>query len=270
MISFPNAKINLGLNIIEKRKDGFHNISSLFYPIKLTDLLEVMESGKFSFTSSGRPIPGNDKDNLVVRAYQLLKKDFDLPPVSIHLHKIIPAGAGLGGGSSDSAFMLKMLNTLYELYLDDSILEDYALQLGSDCPFFIRNEPMIAAGRGDELEHFPVNLEGYILLLVMPDRAISTLEAYQLVSPGLPAMSISDTLASRPPESWQGLLKNDFEEAVFQRLPAYRQIKNKLYELGAIYASMTGSGSAFFGIFKEKIQLEDQFPPSYFIWEEIL
>ena len=149
MISFPNAKINLGLDIIEKRNDGYHNISSCFYPIKLTDILEIIESNKFSFSSTGFTIPGQNKDNLVIKAYQLLKKDFDLPEVAIHLHKSIPTGAGLGGGSADGAFTLKMLNTLFELYLDDTILIDYASTLGSDCPFFIYNLPMIVEGRGD-------------------------------------------------------------------------------------------------------------------------
>lgn len=270
MISFPNAKINLGLNIIEKRKDGFHNISSFFYPIKLADILEVIESGKFSFSSSGLTVPGVERDNLVIRAYHLLKKDFDLPKVSIHLHKSIPTGAGLGGGSSDGAFMLKMLNILFELYLDDSLLEDYAAQLGSDCPFFVQDKPMVAMGRGEELDDFPLSLEGYFLFLVKPDQAISTHEAYQLITPRFPEVTIPDILTGGSPETWKELLKNDFEEAIFKKLPDYRNIKNKLYEQGAIYASMTGSGSAFFGIFKEKPVLEHEFPASYFTWQENL
>jgi 4-diphosphocytidyl-2-C-methyl-D-erythritol kinase len=270
VISFPNAKINLGLNIIEKRKDGFHNISSFFYPIKLADVLEVIETAKFSFSSTGLPIPGDESNNLVVRAYQLIKKDFDLPQVSIHLHKTIPTGAGLGGGSSDGAFMLKMLNTLFELYMDDTVLADYALQLGSDCPFFISNESMIASGRGDELAPYPINLEGYFFFLVKPDQAISTHEAYQLIKPRSPDISISGILVNQPPESWKGMLVNDFEEAIFQKIPEYRNIKDTLYEHGAVYASMTGSGSAFYGIFKDKPGLAVEFPPSYFTWEEIL
>lgn len=270
MISFPNAKINLGLNILRKRTDGYHDISSLLYPIGLSDILEVIESGKFSFSSSGLPIPGNEENNLVIKAYKLLKKDFTLPEVSIHLHKTIPTGAGLGGGSSDGTFMLKMLNTLFELYLDDTILEDYALQLGSDCPFFIRNEPMLVSGRGETLEVFPLDLKGYFLYLVKPEQAISTKEAYQLVSPAIPEKDIPSILHDHPVDSWRGILENDFEKAFFKKLPAYDHIKDKLYEAGAVYASMSGSGSAFFGIFREKPVLQGAFPGPWFIRQEIL
>ena len=270
MISFPNAKINLGLNVIEKRKDGYHNISSCFYPIKLTDILEIMESGKFSFSNSGLSIPGNTEDNLVVKAYQLMKKDFDLSEVKIHLHKSIPMGAGLGGGSSDGAYALKMLNTLFELYLDDSVLADYALSLGSDCPFFIYNRPMIAAGRGDALKSSQYTLEGYYLYLVMPDRMISTKEAYDHIKPRIPGMSVEEIINDHPIENWAELLQNDFEIGIFEKIPAFRKIKEILYKNGAVYASMTGSGSAFYGIFRDKPEIEPRFPPSYFIWEDNL
>lgn len=270
MISFPNAKINLGLRVIEKRKDGFHNIESLFYPIQLSDVLEVVESREFSFSVSGLSIPGDDTNNLVFRAYQLLKKDFDLPLISIHLHKIIPTGAGLGGGSSDGAFMLKMLNILFELYLDDAILEMYAAQLGSDCPFFVRNKPMLARGRGEVLDDFALNLDGYSLFLVKPEQGISTQEAYQLISPAVPDMNIQETIALGSPETWRAHLKNDFEEAIFKKLPDYRLIKDTLFEAGALYASMTGSGSAFYGIFKDDPDLNNLFPASYFTWQGLL
>jgi 4-diphosphocytidyl-2-C-methyl-D-erythritol kinase len=270
VISFPNAKINLGLNILSKREDGYHNISSLLYPIGLSDILEVIESGKFSFSSSGLAIPGKEEDNLVIKAYRLLKKDFALPEVSIHLHKSIPTGAGLGGGSSDGAYMLKMLNTMYELFLDESILEDYALLLGSDCPFFVREESMLVSGRGEMLEKFPVDLEGYHLFLVKPDQAISTREAYQLISPAHPERNIQMILRNQPVDSWGDFLKNDFEKAFFEKLPGCWDIKDKLYDAGAVYASMSGSGSAFFGIFRESPALEGAFPSSWFVWEEVL
>lgn len=270
MISFPNAKINLGLNVIAKRKDGFHNIESVFYPIQLSDMLEILESKKFSFSVSGLSIPSDETKNLAVRAYQILKKDFDLPLISIHLHKIIPTGAGLGGGSSDGAFMLKMLNVLFELYLDDAILESYAVQLGSDCPFFVRNKPMLARGRGEMLDDFDLNLEGYYLFLVKPEQGISTQEAYQLISPAVPEMNIPEIIALGPPETWRSRLKNDFEEAMFEKLSDFRSIKDKLYEAGALYASMTGSGSAFYGIFRDDPDLKHLFPSSYFTWQGIL
>jgi 4-diphosphocytidyl-2-C-methyl-D-erythritol kinase len=270
VISFPNAKINLGLDVIEKRPDGYHNISSCFYPIKLTDILEIIESGKSGFTSSGRPIPGNKTDNLVLKAFELLKQDFDLPEIEIHLHKSIPTGAGLGGGSSDGAFTLKMLNSLFELFLDDSILADYALLLGSDCPFFIYNQPMMAEGRGEVLKPIPASLEGYYLCLVMPDQTISTKEAYQNIKPAKHELSVEEIVSGHPVENWSGLLKNDFEEGIFRMIPGLRNIKEKLYELGAAYASMTGSGSAFYGIFKDQPVIKDQFPSTYSTWVHIL
>ena len=270
MITFPNAKINLGLHVLNKRDDGYHNILSLLYPVGLTDVLEVIESGKFSFSSSGLSIPGDEHENLVVKAFRLLKKDFGLPEVSIHLHKNIPTGAGLGGGSSDGSFMLKMLNILFELFLDDSILEDYAMQLGSDCPFFIRNAPSIVSGKGDQLEDFPLDLKGYFIFLVKPDRAISTRDAFRLIHPGDPDMDIRKILHEKPVGAWREFLKNDFERSFFEILPDLREIKDKLYDAGAVYASMTGSGSAFYGIFKEERDMKGIFPGSWFTWEGAL
>jgi 4-diphosphocytidyl-2-C-methyl-D-erythritol kinase len=270
VISFPNAKINLGLNVIEKRPDGYHNISSCFYPINLTDALEIMESGKPGFSASGCQIPGNKTDNLVIRAFELLKNDFDLNEVAIHLHKSIPTGAGLGGGSSDGAFALKMLNTLFKLFLDDSILADYALLLGSDCPFFIYNQPMIAGGRGEVLKPTPAILEGYYLCLVMPDQTVSTKEAYQLINPAQPELSVEEIVSNHPVENWPRLLKNDFEEGVLRMNPGFLDIKEKLYDLGAVYASMTGSGSAFYGIFRKQPIIKDEFPSGYSTWVQIL
>ena len=270
MISFPNAKINLGLNVLSKREDGYHNVNSLIYPVRLSDVLEVVEARKFSFSTSGLIIPGVDADNLVVKAYHLLRKDFDLPAVSIHLHKTVPAGAGLGGGSSDGAFMLKMLNAMFELFLDDAILEDYALQLGSDCPFFIRNEPAFVSGKGDALEKSELELKELIVCIVKPERGISTADAYRTVSPGIPDKDIRKIVEDHPVEAWRGILLNDFEEAFYKKLPEYGEIKHKLYEAGALYASMSGSGSAFYGIFRDSPELKGAFPDAWFTWEGTL
>ncbi len=267
MIFFPNAKINLGLDIIEKRKDGYHNISSCLYPIRLTDILEIIESPEFMFSSTGFPIPGYTDDNLVIKAYQLLKKDFNLPDVAIHLHKTIPSGAGLGGGSADGAFTLKMLNTLFELYLDDTILADYALSLGSDCPFFIYNTPVMAEGRGDLIRPLKLNFEGYHVFLVKPDISISTQKAYQQVVPSLPVITVDNILNNPDPESWQDVLKNDFESEVFKKNRELVEIKKQLYKHGASYASMTGSGAALYGIFRGEPEMEGVFPEKYFTWQ---
>jgi 4-diphosphocytidyl-2-C-methyl-D-erythritol kinase len=251
VITFPSAKINLGLQILRKRPDGYHDISSLFLPIPLQDVLEVVEAKSLVFTSSGLPIPGNSDDNLCLKAYQLLQKDFQLPPISIHLHKAIPMGAGLGGGSADGAFMLVMLNKKFALGLSDTQLEDYAAQLGSDCPFFVKNQPAMALGRGTELTPFPIDLEGYHLLLVFPGIHIGTKEAYAGVEPNDKQHGITDIL-SQPIGKWKGQLVNDFEQSVFPNHPALKEVKEKLYAKGAVYASMTGSGSTMYGIFEDK------------------
>ena len=248
MITFPNAKINLGLQILRKRPDGFHDISSLFLPIPLTDVLEVVPSNSLAFTSSGLAIPGSPDDNLCLKAYELLRRDFDLPPVAIHLHKVIPMGAGLGGGSSNGAFLLVMLNSMFSWKLNEAQLEAYAAQLGSDCPFFIKNQAAIASGRGTELAPFPVDLKGHYLLLVFPDIHVGTKEAYAGVRPNDEQETTTDILAL-PIRDWKNRLVNDFEGSVFANHPALNTIKEALYHSGAVYASMTGSGSTIFGIF---------------------
>ena len=252
MVVFPNAKINLGLNIIEKRTDGYHNIESCFYPIPLTDALEVIESDKLSFTSSGIPIPGDPESNLCLKAYHLLKKHYDLPLVEIHLHKNIPIGAGLGGGSSDGAFMLKLLNEKFELGIDNPALEKLAGELGSDCPFFIENKPVFVEGKGNVFSPVEVSLKGKYLVLVMPDVHVSTAQAYAGITPQQPEAGLKEILEQKPMKRWQDLVKNDFEESVFAKHPELERIKNQLIEEGAIYASMTGSGAAVFGVFEEK------------------
>ena len=267
MILFPNAKINLGLNIVAKRKDGFHDIVSCLYPIGWQDVLEVLEgSKKTSLKVTGIEVPGAEKENLALRAYELLRKDYNLPPLEVHLHKIIPMGAGLGGGSSDAAFMLKAVNELFQLFLDDFILEDYAAQLGSDCPFFIQNNPMLALERGDVLEEINLNLKGYQLLVVKPPVHVSTAEAYAGVNPQVPKNSLRDILENKSVEEWKELLHNDFEDSIFPKYPQIREVKEQLYASGAAYASMSGSGSAVYGIFKGAAPLLD-FPETYTSWQ---
>jgi len=249
VVTFPNAKINLGLQILRKRPDGYHDISSLFLPIPLCDVLEVIESKKLSFASSGLPIPGNTDDNLCLKAYHLLKADFDLPPVSIHLHKVIPMGAGLGGGSADGAFVLSMLNEKFGLRLTQKQLESYAAQLGSDCPFFIGNLAAIASGRGTDLASHAIDLKGHYLVLLFPGIHIGTREAYAGVKPHAGQPNIADILAA-PVNQWKNTLKNDFETSVFPSRPLLPSLKDLLYQTGAAYASMTGSGSTIYGIFE--------------------
>lgn len=249
MISFPNAKINLGLQIIRKRTDGYHDISSLFVPIPLCDVLEVIESKEFSFTSSGLPIPGPQEHNLCIKAYHLLKEEFRLPAVAIHLHKVIPMGGGLGGGSANGAFLLKMLNDKFALGLSERTLEGYAARLGSDCPFFIRNQPAIASGTGTALRPTEFSLKGYHLLLLFPGIHVGTREAYAGVKPAEPQTAI-EAIISEPVAMWKSRLVNDFEVSVFPQHPLLGDLKKQLYDLGAAYASMTGSGSTIYGIFE--------------------
>lgn len=251
MITFPNAKINLGLNIVSKREDGYHNIESCFYPVPWYDCLEVIEAASFAFHSYGLDIPGDIKSNLCVKAYELIKADHDIAPVEIHLLKNIPMGAGLGGGSADGAFTLKMINKLFSLKLSDSQLEEYALALGSDCPFFIKNLPAIAKGRGEQLETTPLDLSGYYLAIHNPRIHISTKEAYSGVKPQVPTKSISDIIRLSKKE-WKDALVNDFEASIFPNHQEIEQLKNEMYQAGAIYASMTGSGSTVYGVFERK------------------
>jgi 4-diphosphocytidyl-2-C-methyl-D-erythritol kinase len=253
MLVFPNAKINIGLNIVSKREDGFHNLESIFYPIQLHDILEFIETEKkTSFTNTGLQIDSSNTVNLVIQAYNLLKNDYKLPNLKIHLHKLIPFGAGLGGGSSNAAFMLRALNDHFQLQLSKNRLEEYAQQLGSDCPFFINNNPVFVEGTGNIFSSTAVCLSNYYILLVNPNIHISTKLAFSEIVPKKPEQSIKDII-QQPIESWKGLMTNDFEKSIFKRFPKIEKIKNTLYESGAIYAQMSGSGSTIFGIF-------DKFP----------
>ncbi len=250
MITFPNAKINIGLNVVSKRDDGYHNLETVFYPVKLADALELVGSDRFRFSSSGLEIDGKPENNLIVKAYKLLQKDFNLPPVKLHLHKVIPFGAGLGGGSADAAFTLKMLNSHFNLKIPSDKLENYAAQIGADCPFFIENRPVFATGIGDRFLPINLDLAEYEIVIVKPDVSVSTPDAFRNITPSKPKFNLKD-IENLPIEDWKYFIKNDFEKSVFEKYPEIENLKNTLYEMGAIYASMSGSGSAVFGIFRE-------------------
>lgn len=269
MVSFPPCKINLGLEVIRRRQDGYHDLSTCFYPVPWTDALEIVKTDQFSFTASGNSIPGDAANNLCVKAYELLRQDFNLSPVAIYLHKVIPTGAGLGGGSSDGAHTLRLLNQVFDLRLSNDKLRDYALKLGSDCPFFIDDQPMLGTGRGEVLTNVSVNLSGKFLTLIKPDVHVSTAEAYAGVKSAQHSESIKNILEQKPITEWKDLLKNDFEESVFVKYPAIKEIKEKLYQQGAIYASMSGSGSTVFGVFEERVDLKAHFPGSTY-WSQLL
>lgn len=260
MITFPNAKINLGLSITEKRPDGYHNLETVFYPVALEDALEIhtysQEDKKFALYQHGLEITGNPEDNLVVRAYLLLDKEYHLPPIEIHLYKHIPSGAGLGGGSADAAFMLKLLNEYYQLKLTESQLEVYAATLGADCAFFIKNTPTFAEGIGNIFSPISLSLKGYQIAIIKPDVFVSTREAFSKIHPHHPESPVKEVIR-RPIEEWKELLVNDFEASVFPQHPIIGEIKEELYNQGAIYASMSGSGSSVFGLFRPECCIPD-------------
>lgn len=274
MLVFPNAKINLGLNITEKRPDGYHNLETIFYPIPVEDALEVNVlnevNEKFRLHQAGLEIAGAAENNLVVKAYKLLDEKFDLPPVDIHLYKHIPSGAGLGGGSADAAFMLKLLNERFSLALSDGELEEYAAKLGADCAFFISNRPTYAEGIGNIFSPVSLSLIGYQIWLVKPNIFVSTRDAFAQIKPHRPAMSLKE-IVKLPVEEWKGCMVNDFEESVFPQFPAIAEIKEEMYRQGAIYASMSGSGSSVYGLFKADAALPDvDFGEKAFIYKGML
>jgi 4-diphosphocytidyl-2-C-methyl-D-erythritol kinase len=259
MVLFPPCKINLGLKITSKRPDGYHEIETCFYPVPWTDILEIIPSDNLAFTFSGLPIAGKAEDNLCLKAYFLVRKDFKFPPVQLHLHKIIPTGAGLGGGSSDAACMLKGLNEIFSLGISVERLQIYAGQLGSDCVFFVDPKPMLGSGRGEILTPIDVGLRGKFLFLVKPDIHVSTAEAYRDVRPQKASIGLAEIL-KRPLEEWKNRLTNDFEAPVFSTHTTLAMIKKKLYELGAVYAAMSGSGSSVYGLFEKGNDLKPYFP----------
>ncbi len=268
MLVFPPCKINLGLFVTEKRTDGFHNLESVFIPVPLTDMLEVITAphGTMEFTLSGNAVAGDFNENTCVRAYRLLSRDFDLPGIEAQLHKIIPSGAGLGGGSSDGASMIHVLNELFSLGLSTIQQREYAAQLGSDCPFFIEPLPSFVSGRGEFLTPLELDLSGLFICLVHPAVHVSTAEAYGLLSPR-PAPFDLRELASIPRDQWTEKVSNDFEAPVSKLHPVVTTIKEKLYQQGAFYAAMSGSGSAVYGLFDRPVQLEF---PGYFTWNGAL
>ena len=281
MLVFPNAKINLGLYVTGNRPDGYHDVETVFYPLPLCDVLEVVPRRGMTASSgganlltgaaapdvergfvldtpdcrmalSGIPVEGDPETNLCVRAYRMLAGEFRLPPVDIALHKQIPSGAGLGGGSSDGAYMLTVLNRLFGLCLDGPRLAAYASRLGSDCAFFLRNSPAVGTGRGEVLTPVDVSLSGYYLVLLTPDVHVRTADAYRQVVLRRPEPSL-ETVMTRPPESWPEVLCNDFESSVFRQFPLIATLKQRLYQAGACYASMSGSGSSVFGLFRHPV-----------------
>jgi 4-diphosphocytidyl-2-C-methyl-D-erythritol kinase len=279
MLLFPNAKINLGLHITGKRADGYHELATVFYPVLLKDMLEIIQSDKavtnsappsnstIIFTTTGLTIPGEPDKNLCVKAYHLLKKDYpELPAIKMHLHKIIPMGAGLGGGSADGAFALRLINEKFQLNVSDQQLIHYAAQLGSDCPFFIVNKPCFATGRGELLEPINLDLSDYQFVLVNPNIHLSTKWAFEQLTPAKPQADLR-SIVQQPIETWKNNLYNDFEAPIAKHYPEIQSIKDTLYSNGAIYASMTGSGSTVFGIFSKTatIQLSKELNYSYHI-----
>ena len=265
MICFPNAKINLGLNVVNKRPDGYHNIETVFYPIPVKDELEIVNAEELSFTQTGIQVDAPMEKNLVIKALNLLKTQYEIPPLEIHLLKTIPFGAGLGGGSADAAFMLKLLNDFCQLNIPADELEKIAVSIGADCPFFIRNTPVFASGTGNIFEPVDLSLRGYHLCLIKPDVAVSTPEAYSLVTPKAPEISLKEIIR-KPITAWKDFMINDFEQSVFTKHPVIGQIKETLYQAGAVYASMSGSGSSVFGLFENPTRLKEQFS-GCFVWE---
>ena len=267
MITFPNAKINIGLNVVKKREDGFHDIETVFYPIDICDVLEIIENkelsrGEYTYNPSGLVIDCEVEDNIIIKAYKLLARDFEIPAIDIHFYKKIPFGGGLGGGSADAAYMLKLLNDNFSLDLTDEQLEDYASQIGSDCAFFIKNKPVYAYGRGELFEKIDFSLKGKFIVLVKPDIAVPTGKAYSGIVPKASTFDLKE-IASLPLEEWKNVIHNDFEDSVFKQFPEIAELKEMLYNEGAIYASMTGSGASVYGIFDEEIDLHKKLKNCY-------
>lgn len=292
MITFPNAKINLGLNITERRPDGYHNLETVFYPIPLQDALEVTVRGArpeapapdvlptgcrtetvvtddYTLRVAGTPVEGSAEQNLVVKAYRLLQREHALPPLNIYMYKHIPTGAGLGGGSADAAFMMKLLNDKFALGLSADELEAKVATLGADCAFFVRNTPVFATGIGNVFTPVTCSLAGWYLVLVKPDVFVSTKEAYACVHPRRPERSPAD-IVRQPVETWREALTNDFEESLFPAHPEIAAIKDKLYDLGAAYAAMSGSGSSVFGLFRRPVEHVEEVFEGHFCRQRLL
>lgn len=269
MICFPNAKINLGLNIVSKRSDGYHNLETVFYPIAIKDAIEIIVrdgQDKDTFFEAGIKVDSEPDNNLVVKALKLMRSQYTFPSVEVHLLKKIPFGAGLGGGSSDASFMLKLLNSTFSLGASDEELARLAVQLGADCPFFIYNRPVFASGIGEVFEDIELSLRGYYFVLIKPDVHVSTKDAFANIKPQQPVLSLKEII-KRPVSEWKGLMENDFEKSVFLKYPVIAQLKAELYAHGALYASMSGSGSSVFGIFKEELKNVESLYANHFVWQ---
>jgi len=256
MLTFANAKINLGLFLTEKRADGYHNLQTIFYPIRINDVVELIDAEETSMLIKGVDIPGDAGDNICIKAFKILQKEFGLPNQQIVLLKNIPVGAGLGGGSSDAAFLVKLVNQKFNLGLSAEQMEAYVRPLGADCAFFVKNKPTYAFAKGDEFEELSVDLSAYYVVLVKPPVHVSTAQAYSKVNVKQPSTSLKD-LIHLPLQDWQAHIFNDFEPSVFQQYPQIEQIKTKLYQAGAKFALMSGSGSSVFGIFENEVKLPD-------------
>lgn len=274
MLIFPNTKINIGLNILEKRQDAYHNIESLLYPINFTDILDVVESEDskveswYEFEQSGQKLDISPEENLCIKALKLLKKEYFIPKVKIQLHKLVPTGSGLGGGSSDAVFMLKAINELFSIGISEDKMLEYSAILGSDCSFFVKNKPSIIKGRGDLLYGSDLSLAGHQLVLVLPGKAVNTNYAFSIITTRIPEICLEEII-DKPLETWKDSLNNDFEKAIINIYPEIGLIKEKLYKMGAVYASMSGSGSSVYGIFDKKIKPGNIFG-NYLVYTQIL
>ena len=271
MIFFPNAKINIGLYITEKRKDGYHNLETVFYPVSLSDILEIQQrnDNQRILNNTGIQIPVPFEQNLCFRAYKMIQQQYSIPEVNFHLHKITPYGSGLGGGSSDASYTLKALNQLFRLNIKDDELKTMAAHLGSDCPFFIDNRPSFAWEKGNITEPIHLSIKGFYLILVMPNIQIDTPKAYQEIKPFKRKKSLRKIVLNEPIENWNEKITNDFESNILNKYPLMKQIKQILIEKGAAFTSLSGSGSAIYGLFKEKPALGKELE-QHFTWIEKL
>ncbi len=269
MIRFPNAKINLGLSIVSKRADGYHNLETVFYPIPICDVLEVLPNqiGDIVLHASGMQVTACAEDNLLVKAYRLLQQHYPIGGVDVYFRKQIPFGAGMGGGSADASFLMLMLRDMFVPDVTDERLAELALSIGADCPFFIYNQPVYAQGKGELFTAIDFSLQGYQLVVVKPEVHVSTKEAFSQVVPTAPLLSVAEIVATLPVSEWKGKLHNDFETSVFAIHPVLGEIKNRLYKAGALYAAMSGSGSALFGIFPQGVTLRAEDYPNCFFWQ---
>ena len=268
--AFPICKINLGLNVVRRRDDGYHDLETVFYPVPLHDNLSIvplrLSDAPYALQTVGAPIAGDAESNLIVKVYRQLCEDYELPPLDIYLYKRIPMGAGLGGGSSDAAAMMRLLNDTFALGMTCEEMEHRVARLGADCAFFIQARPSFATGIGDQLTPIDLSLRGWTLVLVKPDTFVSTKEAYGGITPRQPEVALTEALL-RPVEEWRAVVRNDFEESVFRAHPEIAAIKATLYDMGAAFALMSGSGSTVFALFRHHMDSLDEVFPDCFVYQ---